>query len=91
MSEPTLRDVQVAVGTVLIPEARAAQKALPTMDESLPIALELFYSAMALKRAYRDGGAYVARAYAGRMGLDPDQVEAFAHHRLSQVLTEEPL
>jgi hypothetical protein len=78
------RDVQRVIGKVLIPEVRASQTDLPEMAHSLPIALELFYTALAMKPAYHVAGTIVARRYAERMGLDSGQVEAFALHRIAQ-------
>lgn len=82
--------IQRAVGEVLIPEAREAQKNLPPMDDSLPIALELYYVAFAMKRTYQRGAVFMADHYARRMGLDSDEVYQFALHRLNQVLPPHP-
>ena len=85
MMATELQRIQRAVGEVLIPQARANQRDLPTMEHSLPVALELFYTSFAMKSAHRQAGTFIARAYASRMGLDADQVEAFALHRLNEV------
>lgn len=79
---------QRAIGEVLIPEARASQGALPPQEESLPIALELAYTALAMKPAYQRAGEVVAERYAARMGLDPQQVLAFARQRVRDVVEE---
>jgi hypothetical protein len=79
--------IQRAVGE-LIPEARAAQTELFPDDQTIPIALELFYLAFAMKDAYARGGIKVAQRYAERMGLDAEQVEAFAWHRINEVIDE---
>lgn len=79
---------QRAIGEVLIPEARASQGALPPQSESLPIALELAYTALAMKPAYQRAGEVVAERYAARMGLDPQQVLAFARQRVRDVIEE---
>jgi len=82
----SLGDTQRAIGNVLIPEARASQGALPPADESLPIALELAYTALAMKPRYQRAGLVVAERYAARMGLDPRQVVAFAQQRVHDVI-----
>lgn len=88
-SRALLRAMQGAVGEVLIPEARAAQQApVPAGDDALPLALEMAYTALAVKARYRDGAMFMARRFADRMGLDGGDVEAFAHHRLAQVLAD---
>ncbi|ACZ32455.1 hypothetical protein Xcel_3456 (plasmid) [Xylanimonas cellulosilytica DSM 15894] len=83
-----LKAAQRVIGEVLIPEAREAQAQLPAMDESLPIALELAYTALAMKAAFQQPAMFIARRYAARMGLDPDQVEAFALRRLQEELAK---
>lgn len=84
-----LERIQRAVCEVLIPEARQAQTELFSEDQTLPVALELFYAAFAMKAAYRPGGLFIAKHYAGRMGLDAHAVEAFALHRLNEVAFDE--
>lgn len=79
----SLNDIQRAVG-VLIPEARECQKNLPPMDDSLPIAFELFFVAYAMKDSYARGGVKIAQQFCQRMGLDADEVEAFVRHRISE-------
>ena len=81
-----IRRIQRAVGEVLIPEARANQHDLPTMESTLPIALELVYTALAMKPTYQRAGLIVAERYVARMGLDPAQVVAFAQHRIAEEL-----
>jgi hypothetical protein len=84
----SLGAAQRAIGEVLIPEARASQGALPPAEESLPIALELFYTALAMKPAYQRAGMVVAERYAARMGHDPQQVGAFAQQRVLDTIEQ---
>ena len=81
-----LGKIQRAVGKTLIPAVRAVQSTPPTEAETLPIALELYYTAFAMKAAHQPGGRRIAAQYASRVGLDPDQVEAFALVQLTKVL-----
>lgn len=51
-------------------------------DEALTLAFELYWTALAMKPAYQRAGVVVAPRLAERMGLDSQQVEAFAVHQL---------
>ena len=73
-----LRAIQRAVGGDLIPEVRAAQPTSVPPEDALPVALELFYTAFAMKPASRSAGLLIASRYAAITGLEPDQVEALA-------------
>lgn len=84
------RAVQRAIGEVLIPEARAAQKVILALEDSLPIALELFYAAYAIKPAYQRPALIIAERFAARMGLDVDDVTGFALERIERVISEAP-
>lgn len=66
----------------LIEEARESQR--PATEHSLPIALELFYTAFMMKDPYARGGIKIAQRYAERMGLDDEQVQAFAWNRITE-------
>ena len=79
---------QRVIGEVLIPEARKQQSTIPPIAESLPFALELFYTAFAMKPAHWAAGCVVARRYAARMGLAPHDVEAFAVQRIAEAVAE---
>jgi len=85
----TLREIQAVIGQELLPEARAAQTSVFSEEQTLPVALELFYLAFAMKAAHQPGALFVARRYAARMGLDEVQVEQFAMQRLSEALAAE--
>ena len=85
----SLGAAQRVIGNVLIPEARAQQSGIPPIEESLPIALELFYTAYAMKPAYRRAGMIVAERYALRMGLDARQVGEFAYGKLLHAIESE--
>ena len=87
-TDHNLGATQRAIGDVLIPEARASQGTLPPQEESLPIALELAYTALAMKPRYQRAGLVVAERYAARMGLDPRQVVAFAQQRIYDVIEQ---
>jgi len=87
MSE--LGEIQRAVGSVLIPEVRTAQTAIFPTEETLPVALELFYTAFSIKPSHRQGALFIAKRYAERMGLDAGDVEAFALARLREVVADE--
>lgn len=84
-----LSKIQHAVGKTLIPDVRAVQSTPPPEAETLPIALELYYTAFAMKAAHQPGGRRVAAQYATRVGLDPDHVEAFALDQLTKALAVE--
>lgn len=84
-----LSRIQRAVGDILIPEARAAQSTILPQEESMPLALELFYTACAMKPSYRPAGMLVARRFAERMGLDGEDVQAFAIARVTACIEED--
>lgn len=71
-----------AIGEVLIPAARTQQGVILPESEALALALELYWTALAMKPAYQQAGSVVARRFAERMGLDSQDVEAFAIYKL---------
>ncbi|GAA4924457.1 hypothetical protein [Nesterenkonia rhizosphaerae] len=79
---------QAIIGQVLIPEARANQGAMMPQSDSLALALELCYTALAMKPDHRRAGLIVADRFASRMGLDPNQVAAFAQHRINEEIAK---
>lgn len=87
MSEEISR--QKAIGEVLIPEARVGQNLLLSEIDSLPIALELFYTALSMKVTSQHPALFIARRFAERMGLNAKEVEAFANYRLEEVMRYE--
>jgi hypothetical protein len=81
-----LQKIQKVVGETLIPGVRAQRKMETPQDETLPTALELFYTAFSIKRTYQTGAVFMARRYCELSGLDADHVEAFAVQELSIAL-----
>lgn len=74
---PPLRSVQRVVAEVLIPRARECQTNLIPQDDALAIALELGYTAFAIKKAHQDGALFIVKRFCARCGLDADEVLAF--------------
>ena len=76
--------IQRVVGNTLIPRAREAQTNLIPPDDALAIALELAFTAYAMKAAHRPGALLIVRRFAERCGLDGNGVVAYA----AQAITE---
>lgn len=88
-AEVTYRDVQRVAGVLLLEVHAVPMVHLPDLNEALPVALELVYTALCMKPAYSRGGLKVAQRYCGLVGQDFDQIFAFACARVRQAIQDQ--
>lgn len=85
MNDVTFKDVQRHLAN-LLEEVRAVPvDRIPTTEETLPIALELTYTALAMKPAHTPAAMLIVRRYCVMVGLDPEEVREFALLRIAEV------
>lgn len=63
---------------------RQKQVGIYHVEEVLPIALEMYLYVFAMKKSHRQGGLFMADAYAQLVGLDPDAVYRQAHDLITE-------
>lgn len=89
MSDWNTPAAQRVIGRDLIPTARSQQGAVLPQEEALPLALELYWTALSMTPEHHAAGVVVANRFAARMGLDPEAVEAFAIHSVREAIEKE--
>lgn len=89
MTHFDFRQVQRVMDPLLSDVRSVPVENLPTVDEVLPVALELIYTALCMKWAYAQGGLKIAERYCSRMGQDYDQILAFAIERVTEEIAQE--
>lgn len=76
------RRQKIAAG--LVADVRTQQGQMLPEKDSLALALELAWTALAMKPKHQQAGAHVAKRFASRMGLNADDVIAYAEHCIQE-------